>query len=582
MKNLLLAAMVVVGLVTAAPPPAPPPEPPPHPCATATEICDGTVEVPLNWDDPDSERIGVTFRLAPRRDLSQPAAGTILAHLGGPNRSIDTPEHLRAALLEHLGPVYDRHDVVIADLRGLGRSSPLGCTGVDVDRPETVAGCADQLGPRAAWFTLDQAVHDYEAVRAALGVPRWTLFGNSWGTELAQAYASRYPERKAAVFLNGAVPARPDGYLSAGGSYEINRTMIETLGRTCEATPECAALPGSTGERLAAVVTAFRAAGADVSRLVAVLQEASFVPTVGRDLDAALQAHLEGDPAPLQRLTDAAPPPFDRPELSPDRAIALLAYQCGPVEFPFDRTGSVERRRAQLDAFYAEQQPFAPFTREEVAAGSFAPTTAEMCLHWPWLRESPPVDVSARVDVPVLQVAGANDPTTADAEEFERLFPRQTLIRVPGGDHQNWDDEHPVDGWCVRDTMRAFLLDPAAPVVGGCDRATFHPLGGFPRTAADLPSLDAVARATVVDATMPRHPSDPPARPEFTRPGVRGGTATGTADGRVVLTGYRFVSDVAVDGTITITPDWTATADLTLTAPDGVHRIQLTWPLLTP
>ncbi|MCO1655080.1 alpha/beta fold hydrolase [Pseudonocardia humida] len=588
MKRPLIAAAVTAAAFAgcAVAPPAQPaagPAPPPHPCATATEVCTGTVEVPLNWDDPGSERIGVAFQRIPRRETAEPAAGTILVHMGGPpSPSIGPAERVQRTILEPLGPVHDHHDLVVADLRGLGASTPLACTGVDTDRPGTVAGCGEQLGPRAGWFALDQAVRDYDAVRAALGVHRLTLFGNSWGSELAQAYASRFPERVAAVFLNGAVPASERGYLFAGGPHEFLRTVIGSVDRACETAPACAALPGSTGERLGWVAAALRAEGGDASRLVTLLDWAAFDPRVGRDLDAALQAHLDGDPAPLRRLTTAVvPPPPDRPELPPDRAATLLLYGCSGADLPFDRTAPLPQRLAQLDAFYAERQPYAPFTREEAEAGSALADTGDLCVHWPWLRESAPVDATARPDAPVLQLAGGSDPTTVDAEVLGDRFPRHTLLRVPGGAHQTWDDEHPVDGWCARDAMRAFLLDPPAPVVGGCDRTTFRPAGSFPRAAADLPGPAAVGFATAVDATVPRHPSDVLAA-EFTRPGVRGGTATGTADGVVTLQGYRFVEDAAVDGTVMIDAGHAATARLTVATPDGPHRVELTWPLLDP
>jgi pimeloyl-ACP methyl ester carboxylesterase len=566
-----------------------------HPCATATERCTGTLEVPLNWDDPGSERITVMFLRIPRHDLSTPATGTIMAHFGGgPSPSIGPPERMQQ-LLDPLGPVLDHQDLVVADMRGLGTSSPQSCTGVHPQRPRTAAGCGEQLGPRAAWFSLDQMVRDYDAVRAALGVERWTVLGNSRGAELAQAYVARFPERTRAVFLNGAAAATPDGYLSPGGPHDYVRSALVTLDRTCEAAPGCAALPGSMADRLDRVATAMRAAGEDVRRLVAVVSNAVFEPRTGRDLQAALQARVDGDPAPLARLLDVVRLPADRPELPPGFAAPLLSYGCSSAQLPFDRTAGLAARRAQLDAFYAEQRPFAPFTWEEAEAGSGLASTVELCVNWPWLRDSAPVDVDApHPDVPVLQMAGAADPTTVDAATIGERFPQHTLVRIPGGFHQSWDDEHPTDGWCPREVMRAFLTDPQAPIPGGCDRTTLRPLGAFPRTATEVPAvqsvaltparavLAAVAHATAVDSTVPRHPTDPPAGPEFVQAGVRGGTATGAADGTVALAGYRFVEDVTVDGTVTVEPAGTASATLTLTAPDGPHDVTLTWPLFDP
>ena len=48
-----------------------------------------------------------------------------------------------------------------------------------------------------------------ERLRAHLGVDRWLLFGGSWGSTLALAYAQAYPERCLGLVLRGIFLARP-------------------------------------------------------------------------------------------------------------------------------------------------------------------------------------------------------------------------------------------------------------------------------------------------------------------------------------------------------------------------------------
>jgi proline iminopeptidase len=72
--------------------------------------------------------------------------------------------------------------IIVFDQRGAGRSSPLGST---VDN------------------TLGHLVADMELLRQHLGVERWHLFGGSWGSTLALAYAEAYPERCIALVLRG-------------------------------------------------------------------------------------------------------------------------------------------------------------------------------------------------------------------------------------------------------------------------------------------------------------------------------------------------------------------------------------------
>ncbi len=72
--------------------------------------------------------------------------------------------------------------VVIFDQRGSGRSRPLGSLEAN---------------------TTPDLVADIEHLRRHLGVERWLLFGGSWGSTLALAYAQAYPERVVGCVLRG-------------------------------------------------------------------------------------------------------------------------------------------------------------------------------------------------------------------------------------------------------------------------------------------------------------------------------------------------------------------------------------------
>jgi proline iminopeptidase len=72
--------------------------------------------------------------------------------------------------------------VVIFDQRGAGRSRPLGSL--------------------AANTTAD-LVEDIETLRRHLGLERWLLFGGSWGSTLALAYAQAHPDRVIGLVLRG-------------------------------------------------------------------------------------------------------------------------------------------------------------------------------------------------------------------------------------------------------------------------------------------------------------------------------------------------------------------------------------------
>lgn len=93
---------------------------------------------------------------------------------GGPGSSIN-PTHRR-----FFDP--QRTRVVLFDQRGCGRSTPRGAVECN---------------------TTAQLIEDIEALREQLGVQRWMLFGGSWGSTLALAYAQAHPERVTGCVLRG-------------------------------------------------------------------------------------------------------------------------------------------------------------------------------------------------------------------------------------------------------------------------------------------------------------------------------------------------------------------------------------------
>ncbi len=71
---------------------------------------------------------------------------------------------------------------VLFDQRGCGRSRPFS-----------------ELRENTTW----DLVADIEKLREHLGVEKWHVFGGSWGSTLALAYATRHPERVAGLLLRG-------------------------------------------------------------------------------------------------------------------------------------------------------------------------------------------------------------------------------------------------------------------------------------------------------------------------------------------------------------------------------------------
>ncbi len=85
-----------------------------------------------------------------------------------------------------------RYRVVLFDQRGCGRS-----------RPHASEPGAD-LSLNTTWRLVD----DIEALRRARGIERWQVFGGSWGSALALAYAQTHTEQVSELVLRGVFTLR--------------------------------------------------------------------------------------------------------------------------------------------------------------------------------------------------------------------------------------------------------------------------------------------------------------------------------------------------------------------------------------
>jgi proline iminopeptidase len=75
-----------------------------------------------------------------------------------------------------------RYNILVFDQRGCGRSTPHA-----------------NLEGNTTWHLVE----DIERLRELVGVERWMVFGGSWGSTLALAYAQKHPERVTELVLRG-------------------------------------------------------------------------------------------------------------------------------------------------------------------------------------------------------------------------------------------------------------------------------------------------------------------------------------------------------------------------------------------
>jgi pimeloyl-ACP methyl ester carboxylesterase len=219
---------------------------PPHSSAGVAAFCT-KFPVPENRADPGSRTIDLKLAIV-KSDSQVPEKDMVVYLAGGPGQSAtETYPQLAGAF----APLRKHHDIVVLDQRGTGGSHPLSCPEVEKatkgqeDQPfdparakDLVSQCLREVEKTAdpRYYTTTVAVADLEAVRQALGAPKFDLIGISYGTRMAQQYAAAHPAAVRSIVLDSVAP----------NSLVLGETFASDLARAlklqsdaCAKTPAC-------------------------------------------------------------------------------------------------------------------------------------------------------------------------------------------------------------------------------------------------------------------------------------------------------------------------------------------------------
>jgi len=430
----------------------------------------GTVEVPSDPTDPDSEPFTLAVARAHHADSDPDAAPILLLH-GGPGGSA-----LGGALNVGDGSLVADRDLITFDQRGSGRSLPsLNC-------PEKEEAILDALGTADPWedeyaanrtaveacyerLTVDEgidldlfdtptSVQDMEVLRETFGVEQWNLWGGSYGTRLGLDYARTHPDRVRSLLIDSVYPPQVNGL-----ERELQRvpTALQRLFDACAEDEACAGL-GDLGEQFdqavaaldaepEAVTTTVRVGGEDVER--------DFV-VVGSDIGAGMFAAMY--------QTDLIPaiPTIIADLAAGGRAIIPLYVQTGvPQLVDLSEGAYISIECADSGTAIDDDE------REELVADRSGDTLVALttamtfCDVWPVEPVDPSFSEVAVPDVPTLVYGGTLDPITpyTDSADQAAAMPDAVYVEVPRGGHgvAAFDE-------CTRAVRAAFWDDPATPL----------------------------------------------------------------------------------------------------------------------
>jgi pimeloyl-ACP methyl ester carboxylesterase len=458
-----------------------------EPCGSLSGVLCRTVSVPLDYAHPARGQVRL---FVTKREPRGAPKGTILLLAGGPGEASAQSFTLTSDLWRSLFPGYA---LAAYDNRGTGASDPLRCA------PRTSAArCARAIGPRRVFYGTRENTKDVEAVRRALGVDRIALFGISYGTRQALAYARAYPKHVERLLLDSVVPG-------VDGADPFDLASLEAissaLGSICHRRA-CTGVPGSPAADFAALANQldetplvgrtkvyvdkwtprFRAVRLDGLGLLALARASDLNSGVAIGLPAAVRAALEGRSGQLERMAAllAGEPPADV-----NHAV-FRATTCNDGPFPWSPGEPVGKRRAVLERAIA--------ALPRGALGRFgawaAVSSALACLDWPAPTGSAPGHRSPLPNVPVLVLAGDRDvrtPLRTGAEVAAR-FPQGRLLVAPGVGHTVV-----ASSGCTNRAVRRWIRGGVPPA--RCPRVplTIDPLELSPRSVGEARPLGTVA-----------------------------------------------------------------------------------------
>jgi pimeloyl-ACP methyl ester carboxylesterase len=399
--------------------------------------------------------------------------GTFVTITGGPGYSGVSATDSYSELWDPGIP--EHYDLVFADQRGVGLSHPITCptaTGVYYGSDADTADPAqrDAVGEAASTYVTDclkeakadpadlpfistaQAIDDLEAFREYLGADKLQLYGESYGTQFVQTYAAKYPERIAALFIDGPVDLGPDAITYyKEGARAFDDQLVATLA-ACKADATCRA-DTQGGDPLAA----YDALGQKLDNGPITFRfptdKGTFVERqlTRTDLDnaavaygygpfgrsvfvRALTAASKGNYVPLARVA------YDAIVIDPETLVAIpdptysdamyYATECQDYAF-YPGTGSPD---ARLETWLDEGEK-SGVNDLRLGATFYGDLP---CLYWPAQPQNDPRPAPILdPPYPTFIMTATSDPATPIANAM-RIFGRLTdayYIEVLGGDH---------------------------------------------------------------------------------------------------------------------------------------------------
>jgi pimeloyl-ACP methyl ester carboxylesterase len=466
-----------------------------RPCPDSEFTC-VTVEMPLDHSTPgDGRTIDVTFAVLPAAGESQ---GAFVTATGGPGSSgIAVADSYTSALDPAISGSYD---VVFFDQRGMAMSGGLTCpdaaaayyrtdivTGLGLDEEALATAAATFAADCVAemdspeelpYLGTDQVAADLDGFREMLGFEELVLYGESYGTQVAQTYAAAYGDHLTRMILDGTVDLTLDGFTFFEQQAEAFGGSLQMTLDYCTADPLCADDMGDDPDvaydRLMALLVEepltgnFPLPDGGVEERQFGLGDLEVVASAQMYSEddrmmflRALAAYTErGDLVPLLRLLylDLGIDPLDEAVLEDPTWSDGIYYAVECLDYAYPGTTPEERAAA----FFAAGAGVEVDRLGTIFYGDLP------CAYWPSAAsQAPRPDPLVAAGIPTVVLGATADPATPYGQgvDVEARLDEGYLITKEGGPHVIFGRGNP----CPDDSVTAFILSGASPEEAECE-----------------------------------------------------------------------------------------------------------------
>jgi pimeloyl-ACP methyl ester carboxylesterase len=438
----------------------------------------GRLTVPENYDDPGRD-IEIAFMIVRAENNANRENPAILLS-GGPGSPSLVYAEMLVATPEIRDIVVDR-DWVFFDQRGSGRSLPALRCRQEEDYLKRVRLCRDMLikeGVDLSQYNSERSAQDIEALRKALGVKQWNLWGISYGSRLAFAVARDFPASVRSIVHDG--PSDP-GAPEIINDFRGTEIAIERLLSKCAADATCAARYPDLRTRFLAALPRLRREPMAVgdrkvsdNRLVSYIRAYLFnnAPAAVyerrvQDLLAYMDAAARSDGRSMRRIEqELREDGGDEPPVPVEGWDSLgqnLSIECNE-ERSFETPEQYRRAADQSDIVRA------------LFGARDGVDFFDDCALWPAGRADPVRKSRVRYDGPQLAFSGEFDPSLSGMSGYtiEMLYPdaRNVVFRNAGHVQVDLTSFPPavVDDYrrCALLLARQFFADPRSRLDTSC------------------------------------------------------------------------------------------------------------------